>query len=102
MHDNDTPMPDTGSKPTRTAIPTRWVQDSRLSRTARGLLTELVMEAGSPYAQVDVNALSHESDEDALEVAEALRELKMAGYLRAARGSDGRLVYDLPDPNARG
>lgn len=96
MHDNDT------SKPTHTAFPKRWAQDSRLSYAARGLLVELVMAAGSPHAQVDVQALSHESDEDALEVAEALRELKMAGYLRAARGSDGRLVYDLPDLNSRG
>ena len=100
MHDNGTPTigQATGSEPTHTAFPTRWLQDSRLSHTARGLLVELVVHAGSPYAQVDVQSLSLESVEAALGVAEALRELQMAGYLRANRGSDGRVVYDLPDP----
>ena len=96
MHDNGTPTIGQATQPTHTAFPTRWLQDSRLSCAARGLLVELVVDAGGPYAQVDVQSLSLESVEDALEVAEALRELQMAGYLRAARGSDGRVVYDLP------
>lgn len=86
-----------------TQIPNAWVRDRRLSRRARGLLTELWSHR--PGWRVTIKSLVGAGKEGRDAVLAMVAELRDAGYLvrvqhRAERGKFGEVEYVLADPFA--
>lgn len=85
-----------------TQIPNAWVRDERLSRKARGVLTEIMSHRIGWH--VSVNGLVKSGPEGRDAIKAALVELKDAGYLQVSqtRGDGGRwneVEYELCDPS---
>ena len=85
-----------------TQIPNAWVRDERLSRKARGVLTEIMSHRVGWH--VSVNGLVKSGPEGRDAIKAALVELKDAGYLQVSqtRGDGGRwneVEYELCDPS---
>lgn len=85
-----------------TQIPNSWVRDERLSRKARGVLTEIMSHRVGWH--VSVNGLVKTGPEGRDAIKAALVELKDAGYLQVSqtRGEGGRwneVEYELCDPS---
>lgn len=85
-----------------TQIPNAWVRDERLSRKARGVLTEIMSHRVGWH--VSVNGLMKAGPEGRDAIKSALIELKDAGYLKVSqtRGDGGRwneVEYELNDPS---
>ena len=85
-----------------TQIPNAWVRDERLSRKARGVLTEIMSHRVGWH--VSVNGLVKAGPEGRDAIKAALVELKDAGYLQVSqsRGEGGRwneVEYELSDPS---
>lgn len=84
-----------------TQIPNAWVRDERLTRKARGVLTEIMSHRVGWHVSVTGLAKSGPEGRDAIRAA--LVELKDAGYLEVSqtRGERGRwneVEYELCDP----
>jgi len=84
-----------------TTIDNRWIRDARLSRRARGLLTELLSHTA--HYKVSVSSLVKQGLEGRDAVQASLHELEEFGYLRRDRIHDdqGRyksMHYVLRDP----
>lgn len=85
-----------------TQIPNAWVRDERLSRKARGVLTEIMSHQVGWH--VSVRGLEKTGPEGRDAIRAALVELKEAGYLQVSqtRGDGGRfneVEYELCDPS---
>lgn len=83
-------------------IPNSWVRDERLSRKARGVLSEIMSHRVGWH--VSVNGLVKSGPEGRDAIKAALVELKDAGYLQVSqsRGEGGRwneVEYELCDPS---
>jgi len=84
-----------------TTIDNRWIRDARLSRRARGLLTELLSHTA--HYKVSVSSLVKQGLEGRDAVQASLHELEEFGYLRRDRIHDDQrryksMHYVLRDP----
>ncbi|TLF33259.1 hypothetical protein [Microbacterium sp. 5K110] len=86
-----------------TQVPNDWARDKKLSRRARGLLTEILSHRVG--WRLTIEGLAKEGTEGRHAIRAAVDELREAGYLeveqgRGSRGQFGEVEYRLTDPTA--